>query len=73
MCKKAEKHSYLPDRYFFTAVGTKSAREGTLARLLHPTEEIKSSAEVRLICQAEKRKPRGRGIPESSRQGTVMR
>lgn len=50
----------------------KVSTRGNSAKLLHPTEEIKSSAKARLMCQAEERKPKGHGILESSRRGTIM-
>lgn len=71
VCKKAEKQ-LSPKPLFFHCGWHKVSTRGNSAKLLHPTEEIKSSAEARLMCQAEDRKPKGCGTPESSRQGRIM-
>lgn len=71
LCKKAAEQ-LSPKPLFFHCGWHKVSTRGNSAKLLHPTEEIKSSAEATLMCQAEERKPEGHGIPESSRQGTIM-
>lgn len=60
VCKEAEKQ-LSPKPLFFHCGWHKVSTRGNSAKLLHPTEEIKSSAEARLMCQAEDRKQKAVG------------